>query len=138
MPKFDITALKKTFFDTKAVRDKVDPAVRKAFSKFGAFVRQRAKQSIKRRKGTSRIGDPPFAHTGAIKLIFFSYDEQAKSVVIGPVVAGSHSGAPKNLEYSGTTIVGGKQVHISPRPTMQPAAEYERRNLANDLKGMIR
>lgn len=135
---FDLKTLKKSFFDTKAVKDKVDPAVRKAFSKYGAFVRTRAKQSIKRRKGTSAPGDPPFAHEGSIKLIFFSYDEASKSVVIGPVMASAASGAPKNLEYGGTALIDGKQKTIRARPFMQPAAEYEQRNLSTELKGMIR
>jgi hypothetical protein len=138
VPKFDVKALKKSFFDTKAVRGKVDPAVRKAFSKYGAFVRTRSKQSIKRGKGTSRVGSPPIAHTGAIKFILFSYDEEAKSVVIGPVLGGSASGAPKNLEHGGTAIINHKQTRIAARPFMQPAADYELNNLRNDLKGMIR
>ena len=43
------------FFDTKEVKSRVSEATRKILSKFGAFVRQTAKQSIKT-KPTSRFG----------------------------------------------------------------------------------
>jgi hypothetical protein len=69
----DLKATQQWFFTSDKVKDLIDPAVRKALAKFGAFVRQRAKTSIKTRAGTSRPGRPPFSHTGTLKkFIYFS------------------------------------------------------------------
>ncbi len=78
-------SVKSMFFDAKAVKSAVDMATRKVLSRFGAFVRQRAKGSIRSRKAISRPGRPPSSHVGTLKrLIFFGYDAGKKSVVIGP------------------------------------------------------
>ncbi len=47
-------ATKGSFFDRDKVKRSVDAGTRRVFSKFGAFVRQRAKTSINKRKGTNR------------------------------------------------------------------------------------
>jgi len=76
---------KRMFFDRKAVTGAVGRATRKVFSRFGAFVRTAARSSIRRRKRVSAPGEPPSSHTGLLKrLIFFGYDRQRRSVVIGP------------------------------------------------------
>src|SRR5262249_47529030 len=80
----------------------LDAGKRRALSKFGAFVRTRARSSIRTRKKASKPGSPPSSHTGLLKrFIFFGFDPVAQSVVIGPVLAGPKSGAPETLEYSG-------------------------------------
>lgn len=81
----DIRFAAQTFFSSELVIKELDPVKRKALSKAGAFVRTRARQSIKRRKGPSPAGQPPHAHHGAIKLIYFAYDRQSESVVVGPI-----------------------------------------------------
>lgn len=145
----DVAAFKKTFFDSKAVTDKVPPAIKKALSKMGAFVRQRAKSSLKYGKGASKPGRPPTVHksnrfTRASKvkgkavrrpasplreLLFFGYDAARQSVVIGPALGGAKSGAPRTLEEGGaaTIKVFGRKVRasIAPRPTMGPAFRAE-------------
>lgn len=135
---FDYASVKANFFDTKAVTDKLDPALRKALSKFGAFVRTRSKSSIKRHKGTSRQGQPPYAHEGSIKKILFSFDAKNNSVVIGPVLAKSQSGAPENLEYGGVAKVDGVTKTIGPRPFMNPAFDTELKNVNDDFKNLIK
>ncbi len=114
----DLKATQQWFFTSEKVKALIDPAVRKALSKFGAFVRQRAKTSIKTRKGTSRPGRPPFSHTGTLKkFIYFSFDPAHKSVVVGPTLAGPASGAPEALEHgTGRTRA---------RPFMTPAFDAE-------------
>lgn len=150
----DLVALKKSFFDKKGVADALDPAVRRALSKFGAFVRRRSRSSIKqapkaakkkRTKGkapkarTSRPGQPPLAHQGDIKRILFGYDAANKSVVVGPVLYGARSGAPETLEYGGfARLKGGRRVRVAPRPFMQPAFEAELKDVGNDFKNLIK
>lgn len=134
----DLVALKKSFFDSKAVTDALDPAVRKALSRFGAFVRTRSRSSIKKGKGKSKPGQPPKAHQGDIKRILFGYDAAAKSVVIGPIRYGSASGAPETLEYGGYARLKGKTVRVKPRPFMGPAFDTELEKVGNNFRNLIR
>ncbi|MCY2923844.1 MAG: hypothetical protein NT031_00110 [Planctomycetota bacterium] len=130
-----IAQVKKLFFDSKAVTDSVDRATRKVLSKFGAFVRRGAKSSIRPRKAISQPGSPPSSHKGTLKrLIFFAYDPDRKSVVIGPTPFNTSVGiAPPLLEYGGTTVVKRrgkvKAVTYAPRPFMGPAFEKEKPKL---------
>lgn len=101
----NIGGINVTFFDSKAVTDKVPPAIRKALSKFGAYTRRADKNSLKYKPfgATAAPGRPPFVHRGAYKrtskkkgkqvvqaasplreLTLFGYDPVNKSVVIGP------------------------------------------------------
>lgn len=132
---FDLEALKKSFFDREAITGAVDKGTRKALSKFGAFVRKNSRQSIKRKKGVSPPGSPPYAHGAAnIKRIFFGYDQAARSVVIGPVLAGSMSGAPERLEEGGTY----KGRRYAARPFMLPAFKTELQKVGNDFRNLIK
>ena len=129
MLKIDLHLAKTMFFDRAKIKRKVDVRTRKVLSKFGAFVRQRSRKSIRKRKGTSKPGRPPFSHTGVLKkLIFFGYDADRRSVVIGPVVAPGKAGkAPQALEHGGkVTLPFGNRSDIAPRPFMQPAFEREK------------
>lgn len=127
-------AAKRGFFDRAAVQQKVDKATRQALSRFGAFVRQRAKTSIRKRKGTSPPGGPPYSHVGLLrKFILFAFDADRKSVVIGPTLTGEGSEAPRLLEHGGDTTLetrrGSKRAHYRRRPFMGPAFEQEQRKL---------
>ena len=104
---------KKGFFDRAKVQRAADKATRDVLSRFGSFVRETAKRSMRRapapygkvirdRQGKplrdpsgkirvrlyfkySAPGSPPFYRSGLLKkFIFFSYDTGRKSVVIGP------------------------------------------------------
>lgn len=101
MIKFKVTKL---FFDKPAILKAIDRAAIRVLSKFGAFIRTAAKSSIRKRKKVSPPGFPPSSHEGSLKrLIFFSYDKEKKSVVIGPVPFGAKGGqVPELLEYGGT------------------------------------
>ena len=124
-------------FDRQAVLSAVDRARLAVLSKFGAFVRQTARQSIVKRKAVSVPGQPPRSHTGLLKrLIFFGYDPATKSVVIGPAPMGATPEALPALEYGGATVVkphgrfkGTRRVIITARPFMGPALEKEQSKL---------
>lgn len=151
--------VKSLFFTVKAVRDQLDPAVRRALSKFGAFVRRRAKSSLKYKDGPAPPGQPPHVHRTTVftakkgkrpkkgkppkpvsplrELLFFSYDPRNKSVVIGPAIGGPKSGAPETLEEGGTASRDGKTVTIAPRPTMRPAFRIELDKVGGDFRAII-
>ena len=126
---------KQMFFDRKAVTSRLDRATRKVLSRFGAFVRTSARHSIRKRKRVSAPGEPPSSHTGLLRrFIFFGYDRDRRSVVIGPQRLNQKVGdAPHALEYGGTSsVVEGlrsrrkkRRIRIAARPFMGPAFERE-------------
>jgi len=76
------------FFDRELVDKALDKATKAAMSKAGAFVRTRAKQSIRRSKKSSSPGQQPRAHSKTspnLKTILFAYEPTRKTVVVGPV-----------------------------------------------------
>lgn len=136
---------KGNFFDRAKVIAAMDAAARRVLSRFGAFVRQRAKTSIRKRKGVSPVGGPPYSHVGLLrKFILFAYDSGSKSVVIGPTLLTPTSDAPSLLEY------GGRRRVLAPgtgrpasqryraRPYMRPAFEQEKSRLPDLWKNSIR
>jgi hypothetical protein len=93
--------VKNSFFDRKRVIEAVGRANADALSKGGAFIRRTAKGSIRKAKSPAKPGRPPHSHIGTLKeLIFFSYDEATRSVVIGPTPFGAGT-APRALELGG-------------------------------------
>lgn len=123
--------IKRFFFDREKVIKAVSRARRRALSKAGAFIRTRARTSIRKRKGTSPPGSPPYSHVGDLrKGILFGYDAQRESVVVGPV-GFKGSTAPSALEFGGTSKRYSRRerrdvpVEIGPRPYMGPALEAE-------------
>ena len=127
-----LKAAKGMFFDRMKINSKADAQTKKALSRFGAFVRQTARRSIRQRKSSSRPGQPPSSHTGILKqFIFFCYDSNRRSVVIGPVkTSRKASGIPETLEYGGTVRIShgaakGKTTTIEARPYMGPAFDEE-------------
>lgn len=137
--------VKNLFFDSPKVLRSVDTATRKVFSRFGAFVRRTARGSIRKRNKASRPGQPPSSHTGLLKrFIFFGYDTNRRSVVIGPTrLTENHRGdAPSALEYGGTATLGQNKdktcVRIRPRPFMGPAFEKEQTKLPTLWKNSVK
>lgn len=135
-------AAKRGFFDRADVQKRVDRATRRVLSRFGAFVRQRAKTSIKKRKGISQPGQPPFSHVGLLrKFILFAYDADRQSVVIGPTLIREQSVAPKLLEHGGDTVLetkyGSQPARYRPRPFMGPAFAAETPSLPELWKNSV-
>lgn len=97
--------MRELFFDRRAIRRKTDRATRRVLSRFGSFVRQAARRSIRKRKKASEPGRPPSSHAGHLRrFIFFGYEPEKRNVVIGPsALSGPGMGeAPEVLEYGGT------------------------------------
>lgn len=140
----DFKAAKEGFFDRAKVLRSVDAATRKVLSRFGAFVRTRSRTSIRKRKGISPPGGPPYSHVGTLRdLIFFSYDEARRSVVIGPTLSRRPTGAPENLEYGGEADIPQRRgkparAKIRPRPFMGPAFEAEKPGLPAMWRDSVR
>ena len=146
--------VKKVFFDREAVTGAVDKAARKVLSRFGAFVRRGAKSSIRKRKRVSSPGEPPSSHTGLLKrLIYFGYDRQRRSVVIGPQRLNQKVGdAPAALEYGASVSAPlrrdktrlprrsrrRRRVKITARPYMRPAFQKEQPKLPAMWGGSVR
>ena len=137
MINLSIQQAKSAFFDRRAVMNAVDRAERKVLSKFGAFVRTASRSSIRTRKRVSRPGEPPSSHTGLLKrFIFFVYERQRHSVIVGPVRLNQKAGeAPSTLEFGGPSKVFDRRlrrirpIQIKARPYMRPALEKERAKL---------
>lgn len=122
MLEIGLAQIKQLFFDKPAVTRAMDAASRRVLSRFGAYVRQEARHSIRPRRGTSPPGQPPYSHTGLLRRsILFGYDPGRQSVVIGPIRLESSPEAPRLLEYGGTKTVNGQVSHYRPRPFMRPA-----------------
>jgi hypothetical protein len=137
--------IKRMFFDRQAVISKVDAATRRVLSRFGAFVRRSAKSSIRKRKKAAPPGQPPSSHTGLLKkFIFFGYDADRRSVVIGPTRLNQkgRGEAPPLLEYGGkaTLVRRGKKKRVTyqARPYMGPAFEKEKPQLPAMWRGSVR
>ncbi len=123
---------KDLFFDKATVVRKVDATTRRVLSRFGAFVRRTARSSIRKRKRTSQPDSPPSSHTGLLKrFIWFGYDPNQESVVIGParLTQKGRGEAPSLLEYGGTARREKKRVRYKARPFMGPAFEKEQPQL---------
>lgn len=126
------------FFDKKAVRDMVDEKTRSALGRVGAFVRQRARSSMRpggKKNKISAPGEAPRTHTGELKKkLWFALEPSGKSVVIGPAKF-KEGKAPGLLEFGGNVPGrrrGGKSytAHYKARPYMGPALDKELKNIA--------
>ncbi|HAT10337.1 MAG TPA: hypothetical protein DCS97_07035 [Planctomycetes bacterium] len=122
----------RNFFDRAAVISALDRTTATVFARFGAFVRQRAKTSIRKRKKASPPGSPPSSHLGLLRdNIFFSFDQDSRSLVVGPVLLNgrAHRDAPRALEYGGAFTRrnkrGSYQATYKARPFMTPAFDAE-------------
>lgn len=125
---------KRLFFDRAAVTSAADRGTRKVLSKFGAFVRQTAKTSIRKRKAVSEPGQPPSSHTGLLKRnIFFVFSPETRSVVIGPILLNQRTDAPRLLEHGDTVVRRRRNRRVrmtyEARPFMGPAFEREQQQL---------
>lgn len=145
----EIGQVKGLFFDTEKVLRATDKAERRVLSKFGAYVRRGARSSIRKRRAPSPPGTPPSSHTGVLKrFIFFAYEPERRTVVIGPARLNQKTGdAPPALEYGGQSrvVTGNRRrrrrvrtVTIRPRPFMRPALERERPKLPAMWKNSVR
>lgn len=138
--------VKAGFFDRPAVTKSVDRARLRVLRRAGAFVRTRARSSIRKRKRISEPGSPPSSHTGLLKRgILFAYDPSNRSVVVGPMLLNRRvQPAPELLEQRGnasgrlTDHRRGKRLVYRARPFMRPAMVAERDNIAKSWRNSVR
>jgi hypothetical protein len=162
---FKVDAAKGFFFDRERVMKAADAATRRNLSRFGAFVRTRARTSIKYGKKSSAPGSPPHGHrtlsrtktnrAGQVKkqsvsplreFLFFVFDPSARSVVIGPArLNGVLGDAPHALEHGGESAVATgrrgaptRRVVVRARPFMRPAFAAELPGLDKLWKDSVR
>lgn len=150
-----LKSAKEGFFDRPKVLGIAGEASVKVLSRQGALVWKIARRSIRKRKKPSQPGSPPSSHVGLLKdMMFFSYDDSSRSVVIGPVLINKPTGAPRTLEFGGDTEIeehkfryrGGKRVYltvrkkvtIKARPYMGPALEAAKPYLEKTWQNSIR
>jgi hypothetical protein len=123
-------SVEQLFFDSEKVLKAIGRAKAKALSKVGAFVRRRARSSMRRTKKSADTGKAPAAHAGQIKeLLYFAYDFESGSVVVGPEKFRQGT-VPKLLEKGGVGTrlgKGGKPITRTYKgnPFMAPALEAE-------------
>lgn len=107
--------------------------------------RFRIRQQIAKRQGgprpkrplaPSKPGEPPRMIQGDIKkFLFFAYEPQERSVVIGPARTSGGTGAPETLEQGGHVTLKNGRVRIEPRPSMKPAFDKNLPSLPRMLRG---
>lgn len=137
---FDIRIIAKGFFDAEKIVKSLSKEKRAAFSKAGAFVRQRAKTSIRKRKAASPPGQPPASHAGHLRnLIYFAWDDATESVVVGPLAFEAKrvgpSVVPALLEEGGVSPTG---AFYLARPYMLPALRAEQQKFPDLFRGIMR
>lgn len=122
-----IGATMKLIWNPKPVRDVQERRGAAALKSTGGWIRKDSRRSIK--KGTrnnkkSIPGRPPLSHTKELKSqIFFAYQQNTQSVIIGPQrLVKRSSDAPRALEMGGpSTTSAGKKIMVRKRPYMVPA-----------------
>lgn len=86
---------KRNFFDRAHVAAQIGKRNAAFLSRVGSFVQRRARSSLRRRKRPSVAGQPPSVHSksevATLKAIWFAFDPQHESVVIGPLRLNMHS-----------------------------------------------
>jgi len=163
-----VKAAKSAFFDREKVQAAMDKATHSVLSRFGAFVRQRARTSLRYRSRPSAPGKPPSAHrtmprpkaktnkaqakqgrkqqkvSPLREFVFFAFDWSTRSVVIGPALLNAKGGAGvlKALEYGGSSVIRDrgktKRVRIRPRPFMRPAFIEELKTMPPRWRNSVR
>ena len=92
------------FFDRSEIQRRLSEAERRAMSRIGAFIRTRARSSLRRRKKVASPSQTPSVHSrdnrASLKNILFGYEPRRHTVVIGPV----------RLNLSSQAGLGGKTV----------------------------
>jgi hypothetical protein len=149
-----LEAAKRFLFDPTKVLDRAERAELSALAKFGAYVRRRAKSSIRKRRRSAEPGSPPSSHVGWIRdFLFFFVGRKKKDVVIGPILLNSVSSesdrAPELLEKGGDavrrrydakrrTYGSMRRLRYRGNPFMVPAFNAELPNAPEPFRGQVK
>jgi hypothetical protein len=146
-----LEAYKRIFFDLEKVVNAVEKAEQRAMSKFGAYVRTRARSSLRRRKKPSQPGEPPSVHSqddfATLKNILFGFEPSTRKTVVGMVRTNGRkttAGPVPGVHEHGADVKrpgrGGKKylARYPSRPTMAPALKAETPNFANLFRGEVK
>lgn len=105
---------KKFFFDEAKIRRSVRKAQQeqRALRRAGAFIRRTARSSmrkVKKRTTVSSPGQPPRSHSSEpnLRTIFYIYDPQTTSMVVGPPLLPSSKNSRDSLPVPGLHEHGG-------------------------------
>ena len=131
------------FFDTEGVKKHVRDGTKSFLSKVGAFARRTMKGLIRPGKKSAKPGSPPKSHTGLFKeLIFFGYDAESQSVVVGPQFRKSQKPPVPQLLNEGGTVAKhwrtGKPAAYNKFPYVEPTWEIEEENWPNLFRESIK
>ncbi len=117
--------LKEFYIDHQRMKAAKDRSVNRGITKGLRFIRTRARQSIRRRKGPSKQGQPPHAHTmgPSLKTILWDFDPASQSGIVGPVKlngtplsAKAQVTVPNAIEVGGlVTFKAGSWIHVQGR-----------------------
>lgn len=140
--------LKGLTFQPKSISDPMERKSASILGRFGAYVRRDSRKLLKKskKKAVSQPGDPPVAHSEALRLIFFDVDRPRLSVIIGPIRLGGKIGlATRSMEEGGDmTFLGkrhGKRVTVrttvKARPFMRPAFDAKKPKLPEMWRNAI-
>lgn len=84
----------------------------------------------------SKPGEPPRTIVGLVKRhLYFAYDAEARSVVIGPARLSKTTNPLRTLEEGGTVRTNKGSVRVDARPYMRPAFHKDLPQLPRLLKG---
>lgn len=122
------------FFDRPKIERAIRRMNRRNLSKAGAFVRRRGRSSIKKKRGSARPGKPPHSHRGQLRQIFFAYEPQAETVVVGPRDLNKPGDVPALLEHGGRDAGD----FYAGNPFMAPALEAEASNFPKIWQSSLR
>lgn len=117
MISLDFKAAKGLFLDREVVSRDVDRTTAKALAKAGAWIRATARNSIRSVPASARFtapasrpGEPPRSRVGNLKrFLFFVYEPDSRSVVVGPARIARATGAPATLEFGGTSGIAARR-----------------------------
>jgi len=109
---------------------------RQAFYIRSGIAKKTGEKKPRRPNMPSAPGEPPRVIGGQVKkFLYFAYDKQERSVVVGPAKINNPTGAPETLEKGGVVNTKAGRVKISKRPYMLPAHQEHISKLPSLITG---